>query len=239
SPPDNLRESKAFVGPHAMAVQPNNPNRIFIVSARSILYSTNGGTHWAKSPFKVRGRANPPAPTSIFVDEAGTLYVGTQDGGAYTCSDSTHFCSGGAGGSAWTAWGLNSGAPRMITAIAESNAPPAPRTFWMATSSGLYRRLPGANEWAQVRATPGYVYSDVAVDPTCHTRVYTALGYLDPILRSRGGIEFSSDNGARWTTITTGVALHNVPIPQVLVAPESPGRLLAATYGRGVWEYDS
>src|SRR5205823_12165433 len=137
SPPDSLRESKAFVGPHTMAVHPTDANRIFTVTARSVIYTTNGGAHWARAPFTVAGHARTPAPTSIFVDEAGALYVGTLDGGAYTCTDALHLCDGSAGSGTWTPWGLNGGAsgasPRAITAIAESNAPPGPRTFWMAT----------------------------------------------------------------------------------------------------------
>lgn len=238
SPPDSLRESKAFVGPHTMAVHPTDSNRVYLASGRSIIYSANGGAHWAKAPFTIVGKTRAPSPTSIFVDEAGVLYVGTLDGGVFICNDAAHLCDGTAGSGKWEAWGLNTNSPRLITAIAESNAPPAPRTFWLATSQGLYRRMPGAATWTQVPTTPGYAYSDVVVDPTCHSRIYGAIGYLEPITRSRGGIDFSSNDGATWTSITSGAELHNVPITQVVLAPGNPGRVLASTYGRGAWEYD-
>ncbi len=127
----------------------------------------------------------------------------------------------------------------MITAIAESNAPPGPRTFWIAASDGLYRRLTGAAAWTQVSPTPGYTYSDVTVDPACHSRVYAAFGYLEFISRSRGGIDASYDNGSHWTSTTSGFDLHNVPISQVIVAPGAPTRLLGSTYGRGLWEFNT
>ncbi|HEY6971752.1 MAG TPA: hypothetical protein VJA94_21250 [Candidatus Angelobacter sp.] len=238
SPPDSLRESKAFVGPHTMAVHPTDANRIYLASGRSIVYSTSGGAHWAKAPFSVAGRSRAPSPTSIFVDEAGVIYVGTLDGGAFICNDAAHLCDGSVGSDKWEPWGLNSGSPRVITAITESNSPPAPRTFWMATSEGLYRRSPGTSVWTPVSATAGYVYSDVVVDPACHSRVYAAIGYLDPITRSRGGIVFSSNNGSTWASLTQGAALHNVPITQVILAPGNPARVLTSTYGRGAWEYD-
>ena len=238
SPPDSLRESKAFVGPHTMAVHPTESNRVYLASGRSIIYTTNGGAHWAKASFSVPGRSNPPSPTSIFVDESGVLYVGTEDGGAFICNDAARLCNGSAGSGKWEPWGLNSGSPRMITAIVESNAPPAARTFWMATSEGLYRKLPGSSPWTNVAPTPGYVYSDVAVDPTCHTRVYAAVGYLEPVSRSRGGIDVSANNGGNWNSLTQGAPLHNVPITQVILAPGNPARVLASTYGRGSWEYD-
>jgi|SRR5579872_960992 len=233
SPPDSLRESKAFVGPHTMAVHPTDANRVYLVSARSVVYSTNGGAHWAKAPFSVPGRSKTPAPTSIYIDDRGALYIGTLDGGAFLCTDAAHLCDGNAGSGKWQPWGLNSASPRMITAIVESSS-----TFWMATSQGLYRKI-GAGAWTAAAGTnSGYVYNDVAVDPTCHSRIYAAIGYLEPISRSRGGIVFSSNNGGSWTSLTSGAPLHNVPITQVILAPENPARVLASTYGRGSWEYD-
>ncbi len=155
-----------------------------------MIYTFNGGAAWARAAFTVAGRARAPAPTSIFADEAGVLYVGTQDGGAYVCTDTVHLCDGSGGSGKWTPWGLNAASgpdasPRMITAIAESNPPSAPRTFWMATSQGLYRKLPGASAWTKAIGNPGYVYNEVAVDPSCRSRIYTGVGYLDPISRSR------------------------------------------------------
>jgi hypothetical protein len=238
SPPDSLRESKAFVGPHTMVVHPTDSNRVYLASGRSIIYTTNAGAHWAKAPFTIAGRTRPPSPTSIFVDEAGVIYVGTLDAGVFICNDSAHLCDGSAGSGKWEPWGLNSNSPRMVTAITESNAAPAARTFWLATSEGLYRRFPGASVWTPIRPTPGYVYSDVVVDPTCHSRIYAAVGYLEPISRSRGGIDFSSNDGASWSSLTSGADLHNVPITQVALVPANPTRVLASTYGRGAWEYD-
>jgi hypothetical protein len=237
SPPDALRETKAFTGPHTMAVHPTDSNRVYIVMSHSIVYSTNAGASWSKAPFTVPGQAKTPSPTSVFVDEAGALYVGTLDGGAFLCTDPAHHCDGSPGSGKWQPWGLNTRSPRMITAFTESSAP-APRTFWMATSQGLYRRLPSSGAWQAAGSTLGYAYSDVVVDPGCSSRIYAALGYLDPISRSRGGIEVSSNNGAGWTSITTGADLHNVPITQVIVTPGAAARVLASTYGRGSWEYD-
>jgi hypothetical protein len=57
------------------------------------------------------------------------------------------------------------------------------------------------------------------------------------VIRTRGGIHASTDNGAHWTSLTSGFPLHNVPITQVLVDAAHPERLFAATYGRGAWAY--
>ncbi|PYR53965.1 MAG: hypothetical protein DMF91_27575 [Acidobacteria bacterium] len=63
------------------------------------------------------------------------------------------------------------------------------------------------------------------------------MGYLDRVMRTRGGIHVSTDNGANWTSITSGYPLHNVPITQVMVDAASPSKVYASTYGRGAWVY--
>jgi hypothetical protein len=244
TPPASFRRSQAFDGPHMLAVHPGDPNKVFLLSGGMVVYSTAGGSpsSWASSALPLTAAGGRPVGlTAIFVDEDGVLYVGTQDRGVYTCGDRTHFCDGTPGAGTWTPFALNPGSgvtpPAFVTAIAESNPPPAPRNFWIATSQGVYRRLAGSTTWTAVDAAPLYPYSDVVVDPTCRTRIYTAIGWLGKVSRTRGGIHASTDNGAHWTSLTSGFPLHNVPITQVLVDAAHPERLFVATYGRGAWAY--
>ncbi|HYU09522.1 MAG TPA: hypothetical protein VEK77_09090 [Gemmatimonadales bacterium] len=245
SPPDALRRGQPLTGPHSVAVHPIDARKIFTLSGGTVVYSLGGGmpaTSWSASavPLTVAGR--PVGLTAVMVDEDGVVYVGTQDNGAYTCSDTVHYCDGTMGAGTWTPFGLNPGSgvtpPAFISAIAESNPPPAPRNFWVGTSQGVYRRLAGSVAWTAVDAVNLYPYSDVTVDPTCRTRIYTAIGYLANVTRTRGGIHVSTDNGATWTSITSGFPLHNVPVTQVLVDGANPARVFAATYGRGAWTYN-
>jgi hypothetical protein len=254
SPPDSLRGLQTITGPHLMAVNPSNSQQVFIALFRSITYTVDGGMHWASLNFSPPGFSSSPAPSAIFVDENGVIYVGTQEAGAFICTDTVNFCNGSEGSGTWTAWGLNPGgnvnpvggtSPKMITAIAESNPPSAgPRNFWMASTDGIYRQLSGETTWTLVASTPSgfgsppYVYNEVVVDPTCRTRIYTGIGYFDNFSRSRGGIQISSDNGGNWTSLSAGFDLHNVPITELAIVPQEPQRVLASTYGRGVWEYD-
>src|SRR5262249_15234710 len=162
-----------------------------------------------------------------------------QDKGVYVCGDTAHFCDGSPGSGSWTPFALNAGSgvtpPAFVSAIAESNPPPAPRNFWIATSQGLYRRLAGTTSWVAVDAAPLYPYSDVPVDPTCRTRVYTAIGYLGNVTRVRGGIHYSTNNGASWSSLTSGFPLHNSPVTQVIVDRANAARIFATTYGLGAW----
>jgi hypothetical protein len=242
TPPAPFLGGHSLDGPHMMAVHPNDPNRVFLLSRGLVVYSTSGGSSWASSavPLTAAG-GRPVGLTAIMVDEEGALYVGTQDHGVYTCSDAAHFCDGSPGAGAWTPFALHAGSgvtpPAFVTAIAESNPPPAPRDFWIATSQGVYRRLAGAAAWTLVDALSLYPYSDVAVDPTCRTRIYTAIGWLGSVTRTRGGIHLSTDHGAHWTSLTSGFPLHDVPITQLLVDEAHPERLFATTYGRGAWSH--
>jgi hypothetical protein len=242
SPPDALKTIKIFSAPHTMAIDPLNEAKIFTLTGARVLYSTDSGTNWHASDVPLTTPTGYPVGlTALFVDEDGVVYVGTLDHGVYTCTDTTHYCDGSMGAGSWTPFALNPGGavspPWYVTAIAESNAPPAARTFWIATSQGVYRRLAGSTEWNAVDAISLYPYSDVVVDPTCKTRVYTAIGYLGNVLRTRGGIHVSTDNGANWTSITSGFPLHNVPITQVIVDAANPQKVYASTYGRGAWVY--
>jgi hypothetical protein len=225
-----------------MAIDPLNEAKVFTLTGARVLYSTDSGTNWHPSDVPLTTPSGfPVGLTALFVDEDGIVYVGTLDHGVYMCSDTTHYCDGSVGAGTWTPWALNSGGavtpPWYVTAIAESNPPPTARTFWIATSQGVYRRLAGSMTWTAVDAVNLYPYSDVVVDPTCKTRIYTAIGYLDRVMRTRGGIHVSIDNGANWTSITSGYPLHNVPVTQVMVDAASPSSVYASTYGRGAWVY--
>ncbi len=243
SPPDMLKTIKIFSAPRTMTVDPMNASKVFALIGGRVLYSTNGGGAWQKSDL---GLMTPSGYTvgltAIFVDEAGVVYVGAQDHGVYTCSDTTHYCDGSVGAGAWTPFALNAGGaispPWYITGITESNPPPAARTFWISTSQGVYRKRPADAGYTAVDAISLYPYSDVVVDPTCKSRIYSAMGYLNNQTRTRGGIHVSTDNGDHWRSITSSFPLHNVPVTEIFVDTAHPDRVYASTYGRGVWRFN-
>jgi hypothetical protein len=240
SAPDRFRGGQAFTGPHTLAVHPSDAQNVFLITGGQVVYSRTGGTDWQRSPLPLTTASGATVGlTAIMVDERGVVYVGTQDHGVYTCSDTALYCDGSPGALAWTPFALNPGGtiapPAVITAITQSNPPPAPRTFWISTSQGVYRRRAGDTDWVAVNTTRPYPVSDVVVDPTCRTRVYTAFGYLANKARTPGGIDVSSDNGATWRSLTAGHALHNSPVTQVLVDAAEPRRVFASTFGRGAW----
>ena len=205
------------------AVHPSAPETVYFARLLDVAASTDGGNTWTNHPLP--GGA---MPVSIFVDAAGAVYSGTIDHGAYVSTD---------GGGTWNPFGLNTGSPRAVLNIAHSTAGGAGGTFFLATTSGLYRKLP-AGGWTLQSIDPSYVVSDVEVDPACPTRVYSAFGYAADMGQHRGGIAVSKDNGNSFSSITSGLAIHQSPIADIQVDPVDSRYLHAGIFGRGAWTYD-
>jgi hypothetical protein len=206
------------------AVDPADPERVAFARNVNVGLSTDGGATF--STHALPGGAQPVSVAFL----AGALYAGTLDHGTYKSTDA---------GVTWTAFGLNgAGAPKAVMQIAHSSAGGGDGTFFLATTGGLYRKLPGA-AWTRQTPDPSYAVSDVEVDPHCATRVYAALGYAGNMGQHRGGVLRSSDNGATFTSITAGLDLHQAPITDVQVDPATPRYVYAAVFGRGAWVYDA
>lgn len=206
------------------AVDPTNPDRVAFARNVNVGLSTDGG-----ATFTQHALPDGAQPVSVaFL--GGALYAGTLGHGAYQSTDS---------GATWTAFALNGvDAPKAVMQIARSSAGGGAGTFFLATTSGLYRKLSGAT-WTRQTPDASYAVSDVEVDPHCATRVYAALGYAGSLGQHRGGVLRSTDNGATFTSITAGLDLHQAPITDVQVDPATPRYVYAAVFGRGAWVYDA
>lgn len=211
---------------HAIAVHPTNPDRLYFAFGHD-----EGEVANASAPTPLLTHHSLPnniQPTVIYVDAGGAIYLGTAGQGAYKSIDD---------GVTWTAWGPGvTPAPALITAITSSGG--ATPTFWIASTSGLYKGSASGGPWTLATGGQGYTVSDVAVDPNCPTRVYAALGFAFILGEHRGGIRFSANNGVSWTSITSGRIIHQTPVTMVQVDSAQPSTVYAATYGRGFWVYN-
>ena len=120
--------------------------------------------------------------------------------------------------------------------IAHSPTGSGEGTFFLATTSGLYRKLPGG---AFTRQTPdsSYTVNDVEVDPNNPNRVCAALGFIGNLGQHRGGVLLSLDNGTSFTSLTAGLDIHQAPIADVQFDPVDSRMIHAAVYGLGGWTY--
>lgn len=237
------------IGPHSLAVHPTNLDEVAVIDSQTLNISTNARAATpcfkpSSLPADTFGHVH--APTAVYIEPGtGYIYLGTLDWGVWRCTDTASFCStstacGAASSTSWTQFGtLPSTSPRLIASIAQASS--SGTSYWLfGSTDGVYRMPAGGTTWTQVLGGNGYAYNEVAVDPTRPCRVYAGIGYVGNISRSRGGVNFSSTGGAvgSWNCISCGFGLHEVPITQIFVDAASPSRVLASTFGRGLWTYD-
>jgi hypothetical protein len=215
-----------FANGGGVAVHPANADRVVFLNPYYALTSTDGGTH-------VHRTANFPSSAHavcVHIDSGGRILVGTLDHGVYGSTDD---------GATWLPFALNSGSPKGVLRIISSGS-----TYYLATTSGLFRRRPADAAWQNVTPThivspdAAYAVSDVAVDPRCASRIYIAQGWAEVMGEQRGGIKISGDGGDHWTSITSGLDIHQGPVTGVVVDPIDSRYVYAGTWGQGVWVYD-
>ncbi len=207
-----------------IAIDPTNADRVCLARTNDITISQDGGASWQAN--NLPGNAH---PVSAFIDTDHALYITTIDSGIYKSVDN---------GANWTAFGLNDGSFRVISKIIHTTGGGAGGTFYAATSKGLYRKLPGGTfTYLNTGGDETYVVSDVEVDPTCPLRIYVAKGYLANMIAHRGGVLVSHDNGNSFTSISSGLTLHQAPVADIQVDPVNPRKLYAASFGLGGWTY--
>jgi hypothetical protein len=237
--PSNEAACKYVITPsepwHAnrLAIDPRGGREDVVASASSstIKVSIDGGVTWKTS-------VTPSGGThSVYFDDAGYLYATTPNG-IYRCTQtlpsSSAYCPNYGD---WSPFGLNSATPRYITGFRKAHPSGADPTYWAATTSGLYRKTP-TQDWTLVTGGGGYTVNEVETIPGHGNCVYAALGFVGGHVQHRGGVRFSSDNGANWNAITLGAVLHSVPISDLVVHPTDAHKMSAASFGRGFWSYD-
>ncbi len=208
----------------SIAIDPTNADRVCLARSYDMTISEDGGTTW--QAHNLPGNAQ---PVSAFIDVDHAVYITTLNAGIFKTTDN---------GTTWAPFGLNDGSFKAISKLIHTTAGGAGGTFFAATSKGLYRKLPGGSfTYVTASGDPAYVVSDVEVDPTCASRIYIAKGYLGPFIAHRGGVLVSHDNGNSFTSITSGLTLHQSPVADIQVDPVNPRLIYAASYGLGGWTY--
>jgi hypothetical protein len=203
-----------------IAVDPLNQDHVAFANLANVAVSSDGGNTW--TPHTLPGNAD---PVCVFFNTNGDLYAGTVTHGAYKSIDN---------GVSWSPFGLNSPAPDIVFGIAHSSAGGAEGTFFLATTSGLYRKLPAGSFTFQT-FDPAYTVSDVRTDPTNPLRVCICMGYVSLAGQHRGGVLLSTDNGTSFTSLTAGLDIHQAPIAAIQLDPVDPRYIHAAVYGLGGW----
>jgi photosystem II stability/assembly factor-like uncharacterized protein len=219
----------------SLAVDPVSPQTVFAGTwGGGVFKTTNGGAFWEKS-----GTATMPgAVITLTIDPVtpGILFAGTD------CLYTSCGASGAGqiyrsmdGGASWEV--SDSGVVgRSMVAIAIDPVDPA--VVYAGTQGGVYNDLKipggvfkttdGGETWApMVNGLPSpdsdfAELSSLVIDPTDHTRLYTAIGNT---------VFESTDSGASWGSMNESL---DVRYASIFLAGGKPGRLIYKSINGGV-----
>jgi hypothetical protein len=197
----------------SIAVDPTNPQVLYLGMDHGLYKSTDGGMHWLAllqgSPSQFL------TPTSITVDpmHSQTLYVIMN--GIIKSTD---------GGATWSPAGAGADRSARMIAIDPSNT----ATLYAAADTGLYKSTDGAATWSLTGliappVTPAtidpFFVHNVVIDPSTPSTVYAGTA---------NGVMKSLDGGATWTLLTNGFS-QSVDVRFLVIDPVKPQTLYAAT----------
>jgi hypothetical protein len=221
-----------------MAVDPNNPNIVYVGTESSGKFvTTNGGTTWASvSAVPVGTDAgitgilfDPAAPGGVVDGATQTIFAFSYGNGIYQSTN---------GG---TSWSLLSGGPTNVIYAAVS-------------STGVYYATDGTNLWSyandawteQTPSTTGNSYGiqAIAVNPSNSNEIVLVAdaGYIDVSYNAGqtwSGLDWSSNNVSSTDIPWLAVANESsggifMDIGSVAFNPLVPNQLIASA-GTGVW----
>ncbi|MDI1354978.1 MAG: T9SS type A sorting domain-containing protein [bacterium] len=239
-----------------------NDNNLFASTPNGgLVRSTNGGGSYSSATSGLSGTTNWVTPWKQDPQVATRLYVGLSQvfvsnnlGATWTQTGTTgasgtivefaiapsnnqviYIIQGTSvrkttnGGATWsaTAGGLG-GSPTFICID-----PLDPQNAWVTVSgysagAKVYQTINGGTSWTNVSANlPNLPANCLVYEPGTNDRIYVGMDV---------GVYYKDNSSANWTLYNSG--LPNVPISDLEISPAAPGKLRAATYGRGVYEVD-
>ncbi|MEO6169170.1 MAG: T9SS type A sorting domain-containing protein, partial [Chitinophagales bacterium] len=209
--------SGGWVTPYAM--DPSNHN-ILYYGANSMYKTTNGASNWTAAGSNL---FNSFPCNAIAIAPSNTSYV-------YAASLDKMFVTS-SGGNPWT--NITAGLPVTtsgINYIAIDNTDPL--NVWVAISgyvSGnkVFHSTNGGNSWSNVSGSlPNVPINCIVYEPDSQNGIYIGTDI---------GVFYIDNTLSDWVTYNAG--LPNVMVHHLEINPTS-GKLMAATYGRGIWESD-
>jgi len=182
-----------------VAVDPSNPQVVYIGGTGQLYKTSDGGEHWSLIPTPIDSRG---VPIDVMIDPHSpqTLYLT-----APVVSTPYKSVDGGA---TWTLTGTP-GAPVSTLVLDPTNS----SALYAITPSALYKSTDGAATWnlTGLVGHPG----ELVVDPTNGATLYATAS---------AGLQKSTDGGATWSQINQGLAIWAFALD-----PSSPQTLYAST----------
>jgi len=198
----NPNDNYAQVG-QKMAVDPINPNIVYVgTEDRGLYVTTNGGTSWS---------AVSSVPTGTGAGISGILFYpgGGAAGGAtqviYACSNGSGVYVSTNGG---TTWRLTSGGPTGVNYAAIDSS----GNYYAIGNGGAGVWKYSSGKWTEVNSG---TFLTVAINPFNISEIVVTQG--------GGQISFSYDGGSTWSGVDWNMSLSTTDIPWLLKASSYNG----------------
>jgi len=220
-------DSRAFIAPFIL--DPNDPNLLYAGTNYLWRYNDSGNSWTARLGSQLLSASGNLRSIGIAPGDGQRIYTGASDGQVWMTSN---------GGTNWTQ--INTGSPglpnRTITSISVN---PANKNAVLVTVSGtgtghVWRctDTTAANRvWTNVSGSgltglPDVPVNMLARDPNSPQSVWYVATDV--------GVFATGDSGVTWANATAPLGLPNTQVNDIKAVPGT-GRLMAATYGRGMW----
>jgi hypothetical protein len=208
-----VERRRAFIAPFVL--DPTRSTRLYFGGARLMRSETQGGNWVAVSPDLTRGSGTINA-IAVAPTDSNVLFVGTNDGNVRYTRDF---------GANWLV-PATTFPSRTVTdfAVDPANANRAVVLFGSSGGPHVYLTGDGGANWTDITGTlPDVSTQAAAWGPGGRLYVGNMFGVYE-----------TANDGVTWTR---NAGLPTVRVTDLVYNPRT-SRLVAATYGRGIWSYD-
>jgi photosystem II stability/assembly factor-like uncharacterized protein len=196
-----------------LAVAPGSPGTLYVSGAQGLQKSTDEGETWITLRQPVECLVLDPNHPDI-------VYAGDYRG-VFKTTD---------GGTTWT----NAGPATRVRSLAVD--PKDSSTVYAAVGGQVFKSTDGATTWTRANSgLPASAVVAIAMDPKNSSILYAGIddferlnnGIASDLRDAAGGVFKSSDGGASWNAINTG--LKASVIDSLAIDPENPSTIFAGT----------
>lgn len=192
-------------GAYTVWIDPDNSSHVVIGGQNSVLYSNDGGATWSTATgwngtyAALQIVHRPGNPDVLFAAASYQNQTTAMSGGVYTSTD---------GGATWSTLSFPSDeSVQSIAATADGTlyAGTGNVSINATSETGIYKYTSGS--WNKLTTSPAEEITAIEIDPNDPTIVYATAADFNTQGRSSevSGFYRSTDSGANWTRITSGL----------------------------------
>jgi photosystem II stability/assembly factor-like uncharacterized protein len=200
-----------------ITIDPNNSNTVYTANQR-VYRTKNDGVSWDALTPVLDG--SPISAIEVAPANSKVVYVGTENGGLFRTLD---------GGAAWSA-NLASGTLPGVMITRIETAPADARDVFVTVAnfgnSHVFRSTDSGSSWTDIDGgkLPDVPHHALLIRPDAPAELYVC---------NDAGVYVTKDTGITWLNVTAN--LPNVMVVD-LVYRAATKSLIAATYGRSIWQ---